>query len=236
MFATTRAIAVGFAMGWAALTFSSSPLQGQTDQQYDWCQGEGGMPEDVQISACTVIIASGQLSGKDLAWAYYNRGVSYGQTGQCRLAIGDFDQSIRLNPTDADAYWLRHICKEDLGDRIGADADAREAKRLNPNVDQGGTRRAPSQGTGAQPQAEPNTLCSRLPGLWSWFVGGDVSINANGTLSQAATRLTGTWTCTNGQVVMFWSHGWTDRLTLSPDGTSLNGTNGLIPVWGRRRG
>lgn len=235
MFARTHALAIGFALLLVAQLLSSAPLLGQTDQQYRWCQGEGGVPEEVQISACTVIISSGQLSGSDLAWAYYNRGVSYGETGKCRSAIADFDQSIRLDPSDADSYWLRHICKEQLGDKAGADADEQLARRLNPNIDSAASRRPPSQGTQVPPQSDPGGVCARLPGLWAWFIGGDVTVNPNGTLRQAATGLTGTWTCSNGQVVMFWSHGWTDRLTLSPDGVSMKGTNGLVPVWGRRK-
>ena len=98
MFARTHALAIGFALLLVAQLLSSAPLLGQTDQQYRWCQGEGGVPEEVQIGACTVIISSGQLSGSDLAWAYYNRGVSYGETGQCRSAIADLDRkSTRLN-------------------------------------------------------------------------------------------------------------------------------------------
>jgi hypothetical protein len=33
---------------------------------------------------------------------------------------------------------------------------------------------------------------------------------------------------------MVWSHGYTDRLTLSSDGSRLEGTNGFVRVWGNR--
>jgi hypothetical protein len=74
--------------------------------------------------------------------------------------------------------------------------------------------------------------CTRIPGVWSWFTNGDAIFDRDGTLTQGA--LTGTWTCTNRRVAIFWSHGFVDRLTLSSDGNHLTGSNGIIPVWGNR--
>ena len=134
MFATVRAVAAGFVVATAALVAGAA--EAQTDQRWQWCQGEGGVPENVQIDACTALINSGQYGGKDLANAYYHRGVSYGQTGQYLLGCRDFTEAIRLDPTDADAYWLRHLCRKHLGDLPGALSDYLRAKRLNPRVDQ----------------------------------------------------------------------------------------------------
>jgi hypothetical protein len=80
-----------------------------------------------------------------------------------------------------------------------------------------------------------STTCGKLAGGWSWFIGGDVFIKAGGTFAQPQTRLTGTWLCDGDHVVMLWSHGFTDRLTLSPDGMHLSGTNGLMTVTGDRK-
>jgi hypothetical protein len=85
----------------------------------------------------------------------------------------------------------------------------------------------------AKPPGQASSPCAKLPGTWSWFVNGDVTIRANGTHVQG--NLTGTWTCSNGQVVLVWSHGFTDRLTLSPDGNNLDGSNGMIRVTGTRK-
>ena len=74
--------------------------------------------------------------------------------------------------------------------------------------------------------------CTRIPGVWSWFTGGDVIFERDGTLTQG--MLTGTWACTNRRVAIFWSHHFIDRLALSPDGNHLTGTNGIVPVSGDR--
>jgi len=67
--------------------------------------------------------------------------------------------------------------------------------------------------------------CESIPGLWSWFVNGDVTFSAGGTLVQGPR--TGRWTCNsaNRQVTIVWSHGYTDDLVLSPDGMRLTGRN-----------
>jgi len=134
MFTTMRAFVVGFAVAAPALLIG--PVHAETSQQEQWCQGEGGVPENVQVSACTVLIQSGRYTGKDLAWAYYNRGVSQAQQNRCDLAIPDFTAAIKADPSDADSYWLRHLCKEQLGDVAGAEADYKAAKKLKPNIEQ----------------------------------------------------------------------------------------------------
>jgi len=58
-------------------------------------------------------------------------------------------------------------------------------------------------------------------------------IKADGT--ETAGPYTATWTCKNDDVVMNWSHGYTDRLRLLRDGTHLEGTNGTVIVSGDRR-
>lgn len=79
----------------------------------------------------------------------------------------------------------------------------------------------------------PASSCNRMPGSWSWFNGVTVVIRADGTASDGPH--TARWSCSNGAVVMHWSHGYTDRLSLSQDGTHLQGTNGFVTVSGSRR-
>lgn len=90
----------------------------------------------------------------------------------------------------------------------------------------------PRKQSGATRSA-PASSCSRMPGSWSWFNGVTVVIRPGGTASDG--RHTATWSCANGSVVMRWSHGYTDRLSLSQDGTHLQGTNGFVTVSGSRR-
>lgn len=81
------------------------------------------------------------------------------------------------------------------------------------------------------------TYCSKIPGTWSWFVNGDVTFREDGTLVQGP--LTGRWTCSNQdrRVSIVWSHGFTDSMVLSEDGTSLTGKNNTgNTVTGRRKG
>ena len=53
---------------------------------------------DTKVSGCTVVIRSGQWQGKDLAWAYNNRGIANAELGNPARAIEDYDQALRLNP------------------------------------------------------------------------------------------------------------------------------------------
>jgi hypothetical protein len=81
-----------------------------------------------------------------------------------------------------------------------------------------------SRKLGAAPGNVATSLCGKLPGNWSWFNYPTVVINPDGTAS--APPFSAMWTCKSNSVVMHWNHGFTDRLTLSRDGTHLEGTNG----------
>src|ERR1700680_3645239 len=81
------------------------PANAQTQQQLDWCNGKAGATPDLQISGCTALIESGKYNGKDLAYAFHNRGNAYQSKGQYDRAIQDYDQAIRLNPQYADAFY-----------------------------------------------------------------------------------------------------------------------------------
>jgi uncharacterized caspase-like protein len=74
-----------------------------------------------------------------------------------------------------------------------------------------------------KPAADTPSLCKKLLGTWSWFIGPDVTFRADG--SATTSLFQASWTCRDSQVVMVWNHGFTDRLTISPDGNRLSGRN-----------
>jgi len=63
--------------------------------------------------------------------AYINRGVSYFHTEEYDKAIGDDTEAIRLNPSDADAYYNRGLAYKSQGKRRKAKADFARADHLN---------------------------------------------------------------------------------------------------------
>ena len=79
---------------------------------------------------------------------------------------------------------------------------------------------APPEKTATQAPVSP---CRKVAGVWSWFVGGDAIFKEGGTVSNSF--VTGTWTCRDQNIVIEWSHGFTDRLIISADGTRMNGRN-----------
>lgn len=139
MFTTIRAVAVGVAVA-AALSggLAGSPAQAQPadPQQLKLCDGRGNVPDDVQISACTQVIKSGGSDAAVLNTAHFYRGLTYAQTGRCRLAIPDFTAAIKYDPKDSDAYWSRHVCRQELGDSAGAASDRQAAKRIDPRIEE----------------------------------------------------------------------------------------------------
>jgi DNA-binding winged helix-turn-helix (wHTH) protein len=77
--------------------------------------------------------------------------------------------------------------------------------------------------------------CDSVPGNWEWFSGKNTHFYPDGNLRGG--RFTGSWACADGEVVIAWSHGHTDRVTIAPGGTYLSGSNDVdSPVWGRRIG
>jgi len=63
----------------------------------------------------------------DNAVAYYNRGLTYGDSGQYQRAIEDYSQAIRLDPDYTAAYNNRGNAYDDLGQREKALLDWRKA-------------------------------------------------------------------------------------------------------------
>ena len=75
---------------------AANPLY--VDQCTDW-EGKK-FAIDARIDGCTRTIGSGKYQGKNLAWAYDNRGLAYKATGRKAEAIADFRKAQSIDPTD----------------------------------------------------------------------------------------------------------------------------------------
>jgi tetratricopeptide (TPR) repeat protein len=111
----------------------SPPALAQIDQQVARCLGpHDASPANLRIEGCTWAIQSGRWSGKDLAFAYYNRGNAYFDNKEHDRAIADFSEAIRLDPPFAPTYNNRGGAYRIKGDYERAIADYDEAIRLDP--------------------------------------------------------------------------------------------------------
>ncbi len=78
------------------------------------------------------------------------------------------------------------------------------------------------------PSVASAVSCEAVVGKWAWFVGGEVTINADGTFTQKFGN-SGTWKCTDaskGAVALKWKQGgYLNRLALADGGTKLVSTD-----------
>lgn len=65
-------------------------------------------------------------NAKDL----FTRGVDKSREGDYKEAIKEFDQSLQLNPNNADAYGNRCVARYKLGNKQGAIEDCQKAAAL----------------------------------------------------------------------------------------------------------
>jgi tetratricopeptide (TPR) repeat protein len=105
-----------------------STLSGIADDA-DRCANAAGREG---IAACDRVIASGKTGGSRPASAYYNRGLAKLEMSEYNGAIGDFDASIRLDPTSASTFNNRGSAWYAKGDPDRAMADFEKAIQLDP--------------------------------------------------------------------------------------------------------
>src|SRR5215469_13481613 len=77
------------------------PAAAQLEDSLRDCAHGGG---EIQIKACSWLIAHGQQKDSDLAVSFVNRGVAYQQKGDFNKAAFDYTQAMTLMPDYALAY------------------------------------------------------------------------------------------------------------------------------------
>lgn len=87
----------------------------------------------LRIESCTRIIKSEALSGKELAWAFNNRGLAYEQVRRPERALGDYNTALLLDPNYAVGFNNRGNVLASMNDIEGAIADHTRAIELDPD-------------------------------------------------------------------------------------------------------
>jgi len=116
--------------GVVAGLFLSNPTAAAPANDITTCANASG---DAAIAACGRAIASRRLKGIDLAQLYYNRGVEYAAKGECKRAIADYNEAIRLDPKYVSAYNNRGDCYVRQGSNLRALEDYAKATELDPS-------------------------------------------------------------------------------------------------------
>ncbi len=84
------------------------------------------------ISACTTAISSGKLNDADLAKAYLSRGLAQQRAKQDENAINDFNEALKINPSDPRTINIRGNSYLNLGQYDRAIEDYKRVIELNP--------------------------------------------------------------------------------------------------------
>lgn len=103
---------------------------GDTSRTASTTADEQCTEDSKSIPACTRLIASGGLNGKELADAYYHRGFGYWLEQKYKLAIRDYDSAAQLVPDYPDYYWWRGCAYQRTGNRRAAKADFERGRKL----------------------------------------------------------------------------------------------------------
>lgn len=117
----------------ALLATMGAAAQAQSYEQLEkWCHDDKAT-DDQTIQGCSAVIASGRESGEKLSRVYYDRGLALLDKNQLDPAIEDFDEAIRLNPKDADAFNARGDAHRLNRDPFRATNDYDRAIELKPD-------------------------------------------------------------------------------------------------------
>lgn len=102
----------------------------ESDPDYQACRDSSG---DEAIAACGRAIGSGKFSGDFLAVLHVNRGVERGNKNDPEGALSDYDEAIRLNPSNAKALNNRGASYFEKSEYDRAIQDLDQAIKLQPD-------------------------------------------------------------------------------------------------------
>jgi tetratricopeptide (TPR) repeat protein len=113
------------------LLCGSATLAGQTwDDNWKKCASNDPA---ARIAGCTALIQGNKETKDGLATVYMNRGTAYAVNGDYDSAIPDYNQSLELNPNDADAYYNRGYAYGGKSQDQQALNDLDQALKLKPD-------------------------------------------------------------------------------------------------------
>jgi lipoprotein NlpI len=116
----------------ALIFLHAAPCLAQSNDDFKLCVANSQANPDSALRSCTAAIQSGNLSQRDLATAFNNRGNAYFGKGDDDHAIQDYSQAIRLNPTYSSAFSNLGLVYKFKGDFDRAIQNYEQAIRLNP--------------------------------------------------------------------------------------------------------
>ncbi len=111
------------------------PAGAQQSQNMTWCKNlpPNRVSRDLQISSCTTVILSGTEPALNLTFAFWFRGYAYQLKAQYNLAIADYSEFIRQQPTLPLGWSFRCEARASIGQFDAALSDCNEALRLRAN-------------------------------------------------------------------------------------------------------
>ena len=86
----------------------------------------------LRVAGCTEVLESGRWVGKQLVWAYNNRGLANVMLGRLDEALADYDQALQLDPKHSTVLDNRGNAYAMLGDLERALADHGAAIEADP--------------------------------------------------------------------------------------------------------
>src|SRR5688500_5379709 len=105
--------------------------EGEVTQMRDAC-ARSDVPQ-AQIDACTKLIDTRLLQGRELAQALYQRGAGHAAKGEYPEAVRDYTQALKFAPDSSDALYNRGGAYSKLGRWDDALADFNALLEIVPN-------------------------------------------------------------------------------------------------------